>query len=131
VREAIVNPVRQKSAAVAGKSKAPQIDIDCMRILVRKSIPENIRRRTMQKRTEITIETERLLVVSQRRERTVLWCNGCVSSLPMLPIDAAALIAHTTPLVIFDLVKAGKLHSAMTPDGRVFICSNSLAFERP
>ena len=85
----------------------------------------------MHKRTEITIETERLLVVSQRRERTVLWCHGCASSLPMLTVDAAAMIARTTPLVIFDLVKAGKLHSAMTASGRVFICSNSLAFERP
>ncbi|HKO96187.1 MAG TPA: hypothetical protein VJU86_04305 [Pyrinomonadaceae bacterium] len=84
----------------------------------------------MQKRTEITIETERLLVVSQRRERTVLWCHCCASSVPMLTVDVAAMIARTTPLVILDLVETGKLHSAMTPEGRVFICSHSLAFER-
>lgn len=85
----------------------------------------------MRKRTEITIETERTLVVSERRERNSLWCNRCASTLPMLTIDVAARVACTTPLVIFGLAKAGRLHSAITPEGRLFICSNSLAFERP
>lgn len=85
----------------------------------------------MQKRTEITIEMERSLIVRQRRERASLWCNQCKSTLPMLTIDVAARVACTTPLVIFGLVEAGRLHSAVTPEGRLFICSNSLAFERP
>ena len=85
----------------------------------------------MQKRTEITIETERLLVVSQRRERTVLWCHVCASSLPMLTADVAAMIAGTTPQMILEQAEAGKLHSVLTREGRVFICSNSLAFDRP
>lgn len=85
----------------------------------------------MQKRTEITIETERSLVVSQRRQRTVLWCKQCASTLPMLTVDVAARIACTTPLVIFGLVEAGRLHAVVTPEGRLFVCSNSLAFERP
>lgn len=84
----------------------------------------------MQKRTEITIETERFMVVSQRHDRASLWCNRCASTLPMLTIDVAARVACTTPLVIFRLVEAGRLHSAVTPEGRLFICSNSLAFER-
>ena len=49
----------------------------------------------------------------------------------MLTIDVAARVACTTPLVIFGLAEAGRLHSAVTPEGRLFICSNSLAFERP
>ena len=85
----------------------------------------------MKKRTEITIEMERSLVISQRRKRASLWCTQCASTLPMLTVDVAARVACTTPLVIFGLAEAGRLHSAVTPEGRLFICSNSLAFERP
>ena len=80
----------------------------------------------MQKRTEITIETERVLVVSQRRERAILWCSDCDTRVSMLTVDEAALAISTTPLVIFKLAEAGKLHLAAR-DGRQFICPNSLA----
>ena len=85
----------------------------------------------MHKRTQITIETERSLVVSQRRKRANLWCNRCARTLPMLTVEVAASVARVTPLVIFRLAEAGRLHSAVTPEGRLFICSNSLAFEGP
>jgi hypothetical protein len=80
----------------------------------------------MQKRTEITIETERVLVVSQRREKAILWCSDCDTRVSMLTVDEAALAISTTPVVIFKLAAAGKLHFAAR-DGRQFICPNSLA----
>ncbi len=82
---------------------------------------------TMQKRTEITIETERFLVVSQRRERAILWCSDCDENLPMLTVNEAARTAGTTRVVISELAKAGQLHTAVTFDGQRFICPNSLA----
>jgi hypothetical protein len=82
---------------------------------------------TMQKRTEITIETERFLVVSQRRERAILWCSDCGENLPMLTVYEAAGTAGTTPVVISELARAGQLHVAVTLDGQRFICPNSLA----
>jgi hypothetical protein len=84
----------------------------------------------MHKRTEITIETERLVVVSQRREKTVLWCNDCEKELPMLTVSEAARVADTTPLVISALAQAGRLHFAVALDGQHFICPNSLAAGR-
>jgi hypothetical protein len=83
----------------------------------------------MQKRTEITIETERLLVVKRRPENTVLWCSSCSSSLPMLALDVAASRAGASLRSIVELADAGQLHSALTPDGRLFICADSLAAE--
>jgi hypothetical protein len=83
----------------------------------------------MQKRTEITIETERLLVVSRRRERTVLWCSDCDTKLPMLTVQEAARAADTTPAVISRLVETGQLHFAAW-EGQQFICFNSLASVR-
>jgi hypothetical protein len=84
----------------------------------------------MHKTTEITIETERFLVVSRRRERASLWCHRCANTVLMLTVDEAATIGRTTALVISTLAEAGLLHCAMTSEGRLFICSNSLASER-
>jgi len=76
----------------------------------------------MHKRTEITIETERFLIVSRRRDRTVLWCEACASDEPMMTVAEAARD--------FRFVESGLLHFARTPDGQLMICSNSLASER-
>jgi 6-phosphogluconolactonase (cycloisomerase 2 family) len=84
----------------------------------------------MQKRTEITIETERFLVVSQRRKKPILWCIQCDSDAPMLTVVEAARTACTTPLVIAELADAGKLHFVITLEGQQFICSDSLASAR-
>ena len=84
----------------------------------------------MHKRTEITIETERVLVVSPRRERPIRWCDDCRRNVPMLTVYEAARTASTTPLVIFALAEAGRLHFAVTLEGQLYICPNSLGSER-
>jgi hypothetical protein len=84
----------------------------------------------MQKRTEITIETERLLVISQRLERASLWCSRCGRPVLMMTVTEAARTENTNAAVISELAEAGALHFAVTPTGRLFICSNSLRSER-
>jgi hypothetical protein len=78
----------------------------------------------MKKRIEITIDTERFLVVSQRRERSI-WCSVCEHRVAMLTVDEAATAAHTTPHVISELAETGQLHFAVL-EGQQFICPNSL-----
>ncbi len=75
----------------------------------------------MLKRTEITIETERLLVVSRRSESTVLWCGQCGQMVTMLTIYQAVRM--------LGLATSGLLHFAITPEGRLFICSDSLGLD--
>ena len=76
----------------------------------------------MLKRTEITIETERVLVVSQRSsESTVLWCGQCGQMVTMLTIYQAVRM--------LGLATSGLLHFAITPEGRLFICSDSLGLD--
>ena len=84
----------------------------------------------MHKRTEITVETERFLIISQRRDRTMLWCNSCAGTVPMLTVDEAARTRCVTPLVIFRLLEAGTLHFALTAESRILICRYSLVTER-
>ncbi|MDX6611531.1 MAG: hypothetical protein QOD75_717 [Blastocatellia bacterium] len=75
----------------------------------------------MHRRTEITIETERLLVVKQHQERAILWCNQCADNVPMLPIYEAVKLAG--------FPEAGLLHFVVTPENQLFICSRSFDFE--
>lgn len=85
----------------------------------------------MHKRTEITIETERLLVINQRHERVGLWCSRCASILPMLPVCVASRIVRVTPLEIFRLFESGRIHFGLSQEGRLFVCPNSLALQQP
>lgn len=80
----------------------------------------------MQKRTEIIIETERLLVVRRRPERLSLWCPRCRRPVLMMTPVEAARSENTVVAVISELVEAGVVHFAVTPTGQLFICSNSL-----
>jgi hypothetical protein len=81
----------------------------------------------MQKRTEITIETERVLIVSPSPEKTIKWCNSCEKNVTMLTIFEAATIAGTSPQLISRLAETGRLHLAVTPEGRLFVCPHSLS----
>jgi hypothetical protein len=68
----------------------------------------------VQKRTEITIETESLRVVSRHSERAVRWCKQCEKNVAMLTIDEAATIAGFAEFSL--------LHFVITPDGKLMIC---------
>ena len=72
---------------------------------------------------EITVEKERLIVVS--RSRRSEWCSSCSRPVEMLSIDDAALLAHVSSLTIFRWAIARELHSLENPDGLLLICPNS------
>ena len=80
----------------------------------------------MKKRMEITLEVDRLTLVSNRTSQD-LWCDGCSAVVRMLTVDEAAAVASATSRSIFRRVETGELHFAETPTGRLFICLNSLS----
>jgi hypothetical protein len=81
----------------------------------------------MKRRTEIIIETERLVLVTRGRTRKDhQWCAGCAEGVDMMTTDDAALIARVTSRTIFRWAESGRVHSSETPDGLLLICSNSL-----
>ena len=77
----------------------------------------------MRTRTEITLETDRWLVVS--RPRRNLWCSTCARTVEMMSIDDAALKAHVNSRMIFQWVESGAVHSSETQEGLLLICPNS------
>ena len=74
-------------------------------------------------KTEITIETERLVVVKRRR-RTV-WCAACSRRVAMLSVDDAAIFAQVNSRTIFRWAESGVVHSSETPEGLLLICPHS------
>jgi hypothetical protein len=82
----------------------------------------------MKRRTEITIKTERLVIL--RRSRNINeadWCARCAGPTRLLNVDEAAAVARSTSRAIYRRVEAAQLHFTETAEGRLLICLNSLS----
>ena len=82
----------------------------------------------MKKRTEITIETDRLFVVGGHRRLPVVWCAPCGKQVEVITTDEAATLARVTSRTIFQWVESGKVHYTETPEGLLLICPDSLPY---
>ena len=78
------------------------------------------------KRTEITIETDRIVVLSRRKVSIVSWCRECNQRVQMVTVDEAASIAGVTSRTMYRWADAEKLHFTETADGVLMICGASL-----
>ena len=78
------------------------------------------------RRTEIIVETERIIVVPQQTMPVQLWCPRCSARVEMLTPEQSAALVQVTPRVVYRWVEAQLLHFIEEPDGRVLICRNSL-----
>lgn len=78
------------------------------------------------KRTEITIETDRIVVLSRRKVSVVSWCHECGRRIKIITVDEAATIAGVTSRTIYRWADAEKLHFTETAEGVLMICSSSL-----
>lgn len=83
------------------------------------------RRVVKKKRTEITIETSRLLIVS-KPNKVVARCNQCGAEVNWVTTDEAAILSHVNSRTIFQLAEAGQLHTTESTEGLLLVCLNSL-----
>ena len=85
---------------------------------------------TKKRGTEITVETERVLVIRRRYRAVEEWCVGCNETVLMIRPDQAAAVAGVSLRSIFTEVEAATLHFVEKPDGMLLICLNSLSEKR-
>jgi excisionase family DNA binding protein len=78
------------------------------------------------RRTEITVETERVVVIRQNRSVVHAWCAACAQHVTMLTAEEAARLVGVTRRTIYALVEAGNTHFSESRDGALFICLKSL-----
>ena len=85
----------------------------------------------MRRRTEITVETERIVVIRRAREQSVtVWCVECGAESLMLTVSEAAVLLEVSAMTIFRWAEAGHLHWVEMPDSALLICQNSLVRNR-
>ena len=77
------------------------------------------------KRTEITVEIDRLVVISGPK-RGVAWCAACGHHREMLRTDEAALAAGVRSSTIFHWAESGRIHCSETSEGLLLVCPYSL-----
>jgi hypothetical protein len=75
---------------------------------------------------EITVETERLLVIRRRYQAVEEWCDDCQKLSLMIRPDQAASVTGRTLRAIFTEIETHRLHFRELPDGLLLICLNSL-----
>ena len=80
------------------------------------------------RRTKVTVERERLLVISRQRQ-VEGWCEACRAEVRMTGVEEAAAVAGLSQRAIFQWIEAGRLHFSETPRGALLICLNSLLEE--
>ena len=78
------------------------------------------------KRTEVTIETRRLIAVRSRRSCVHAYCPLCGFQVNVITVDEAALLAGVCSRAIWLWVEEGRLHVQETAEGLLRICLRSL-----
>lgn len=79
-------------------------------------------------RTSVTIETNEIWVVRQKRFLVRAWCETCGRETSFLPPNEAARIVCREPSAIHTLMKENRFHVQSFENAGLFICLNSLCF---
>ncbi len=77
------------------------------------------------RRMEITVETERVIVLSRRGSLALAWCRECSTQVGTFSINDAVL-AGFSPQAICRWAEAGKFHVVEPVGEPSFICLNSI-----
>ncbi|HVG22275.1 MAG TPA: hypothetical protein VNI02_24775 [Blastocatellia bacterium] len=80
----------------------------------------------MKKRTEITVETDEIIIIRQPRRLARIWCRKCARQVMMVTVDQAAAVTGKSSRLIFRMAEAGNIHFAETSEGFLLICLQSL-----
>jgi hypothetical protein len=79
----------------------------------------------MRKRTQITVETDRVLIV-RRRKTTRAWCRNCGSVVDFVPVEQAGRLPGNDPKTLDLGPDAEKLHLKKAADGSLLVCLKGL-----
>jgi hypothetical protein len=80
----------------------------------------------MGRRTEITIETERVLIIGSHNTTTIGWCAGCETYVRMIVTDLASRLSGLSQRSIYQSIEAGRLHFVETRNQQILVCEISL-----
>lgn len=76
--------------------------------------------------TEVTVETEQIVIIRRPTGGVQTWCVDCSAIVRMVTPEEAALLTHVTTRTIYRLAEAGELHFTETSEGVLLLCLDSL-----
>lgn len=79
----------------------------------------------MRKRTEITVETDQILII-RRQKATRIWCRDCGSVTDFVSLEQAGRVLEADPKTLVRGANADKLHLFRTADGSLLVCLAAL-----
>jgi hypothetical protein len=85
---------------------------------------------TVQKRTEITIETEQVVVIRRRQGSVRSWCRECKGEVDMVDLKEAEAVTGMTQAMLSCGVGDRGWHWSQAEDGSPLICLESLLKSR-
>lgn len=80
----------------------------------------------MKRKTKLTIETERVLIIRGGAFKRRGKCEACGELVRLITVDEAAMLAHVGSRAIYRLVEGGKIHFIETNEEMLLICFNSI-----
>src|ERR1700688_2436559 len=80
---------------------------------------------TATKRTRITIEINRVLIVRRMRSSRT-WCPECAREVDVVGTEEASVLIGMTQPAFQECVETGKWHFSESSDGALLICLDSL-----
>jgi hypothetical protein len=80
---------------------------------------------TVHRRTEITVETERVLIIRKRRSVRA-WCRECGCEVEMISLGEAQALAKVPREEFCESAQACKWHLSESEDGARLVCLVSL-----
>jgi len=78
------------------------------------------------RRMQVTVETERLIVVAGTHGSIEGPCEVCGKRVKLVPVEAASAVSGLSQRAIFRDLEAGLMHFLELPGGKLLICLDSL-----
>ena len=78
------------------------------------------------RRTEVTIETDEIVVIRHSQAAIQPLCPQCCDAVPMITPEQAAEMVSANARAVYRWIEEGRIHCSETPDGVVFVCPRSL-----
>jgi hypothetical protein len=80
------------------------------------------------RRTEITIETSRRVVVRRSGEWRKAWCERCIAEVKMVTPEQAAILMNVSSRSIYQWIERGGVHF-LEETGGLLVCTDSLPIQ--
>ena len=79
------------------------------------------------RRTEITVETDEVVVIRRTGGAVQPWCPQCGQLVGIITPDEAVILSSVNARTIYRLIEGRKIHYAETAEGFLHICLRSLS----